>query len=196
MPRKEKKAAADGAERWSQQVVALLAMYFPALAQHERLMISDAFVAEATELPGLSSDDASAAEALVNLIVAIAADSTLPEDPYAEAVLLAEELDAAGFFRAHKSSEVTEVQAGSHCMALLAEDDEWHPGIVLEIIRRADGGEDEDAVTAVVQFSEYRLVRELSRSKVRTRGAGTWQRACPLDGMGVAGAVLMRTGVG
>lgn len=196
MPRKEKKAAADGAERWSQQVVALLAMYFPALAQHERLMISDAFVAEATELPGLSSDDASAAEALVNLIVAIAADSTLPEDPYAEAVLLAEELDAAGFFRAHKSSEVTEVQAGSHCMALLAEDDEWHPGIVLEIIRRADGGEDEDAVTAVVQFSEYRLVRELSRSKVRTRGAGTWQRACPLDGMGVAGAVLMRTGLG
>ena len=196
MPRKEKKAAADGAERWSQQVVALLAMYFPALAQHERLMISDAFVAEATELPGLSSDDASAAEALVNLIVAIAADSTLPEDPYAEAVLLAEELDAAGFFRAHKSSEVTEVQAGSHCMALLAEDDEWHPGIVLEIIRRADGGEDEDAVTAVVQFSEYRLVRELSRSKVRTRGAGAWQMAYSVDGMGVAGAVLMRTGLG
>ena len=195
MPRKEKKAA-DGAERWSQQVVALLAMYFPALAQHERLMISNAFVAEATELPGLSSDDASAAEALVNLIVAIAADSTLPEDPYAEAVLLAEELDAAGFFRAHKSSEVTEVQAGSHCMALLAEDDEWHPGIVLEIIRRADGGEDEDAVTAVVQFSEYRLVRELSRSKVRTRGAGAWQMAYSVDGMGVAGAVLMRTGLG
>ena len=72
---------------------------------------------------------------------------------------------------------VTEVQAGSHCMALLAEDDEWHPGIVLEIVRHADGGEDEDAVTAVVQFSEYRLVRELSRSKVRTQGAGTWQRA-------------------